>query len=91
MAKFFILAGVPALIGSYFMSLSYAGTVVRQALADDLIGRGLAMNIDIRPVLYRFYDDHHLFLISVGFFVIAAGSSVALLLFRRAGTKTGVV
>lgn len=70
-----------------FMALTYAKPYCRHIIAQKLIGFGNWLGVDISPLVHRFYDDHHLFLISVGFLTIAVIAAIAPTLICRAKGK----
>ncbi len=53
-----------------FLILSNLEAPVRQPLADLVIGFGQRYGIDAANIFQKYYDSHHLFLISMGFLAI---------------------
>jgi hypothetical protein len=65
-----VAATLSAELFAFFLALSNTEPLTRAALRDYLIEFGNRHGLDTAPYFQRFYDDHHLFLISMGFLAL---------------------
>ncbi len=78
-----VAATLSAELFAFFLALSFADPLVRAPLAQYLVDFGKSNGIDASAYVQRFYDDHHLFLISMGFLALTLLPLIIAVLIRK--------